>query len=58
MSNTTVHYEYVALAKKTSGLREAMLSFVKLLRSVVNNNRIEPCRVCGHLFETMFKKAG
>ena len=41
------HYEYVALAKKTSVLREAML----LLFEPVNNSKTVPHRVCGYLLK-------
>ena len=46
-----VYYEYKALAKKTSALREAMLLFVEPSRSVVNSNKIVPRRMCGHFLK-------
>ena len=52
-----VHYEYMALAKHTSVLREAMLLFLEALevnpapQSVVNNDTIVARRVCGHLLK-------
>ena len=42
-----VHYEYMALAKRTSVLREAILSFVE----PVDNSKLVPRRVCGHILK-------
>ena len=51
-----VHYEYMALAKKTFVLLEAMLLFVESSRSVVNNSKIAP-QSMGTFVEAMFNKA-
>ena len=51
----TVHYEYMALAKKTSVLREAMLLCVEPAWSAVNNERCAPQSMRTY-FEAMLNK--
>ena len=52
-----VHYEYMAFAKNTSVLREAMLLFVEPAWSAANNIKVVPRRVCGHDYvESMSNK--
>ena len=45
------HYEYLASAKKTSVLREAMFLFFEPRRLGANNDKIVPRRVCRHLLK-------
>ena len=50
-SGTIVQYEYMALAKKTSGSQEAMLLWFE----PVHNIEIVPRRVCGHFLKLCWK---
>ena len=53
-----VHYEYMALAKKTSVLREAMILLFEPRRfEKTHVNHIVPCRVCGHYLKQCLKTA-
>ena len=46
-----VHNEYMALAKQTSVLREAMLSLFEPAWSAVNKHKSMPRRVCRHMLK-------